>query len=308
MLGLGTRTKKKKLVKKALTMFVPQIRSQHPTHDHLRRSLNRVNRRVVVRLGSTTSLQDIYRKKNLTPFQMEKIVEINTVQAIENSADKKLMKQCFEEGDVKTAMWYTYGNGHFWSSHGHDNNESFNISELEYPIIAKHRFGSRGTGNHKLDTQAQLESWMRGKDLTNYIFEKFYNFSREYRLHVTADGCFYTCRKLLREDTPDNQRWFRNDSNCVWIVEDNASFDKPSNWDVIVSECVKALNAVGLDIGGFDVKVQSRTDSRGRVRQNPDFIVIESNSACSHGDITAVKYREQLNNLIRKKVYGGSGS
>ena len=107
---------------------------------------------------------------------------------------------------------------------------------------------------------------------------------------------------MLRDGTPDSQKWFRNDSNSVWIMDTNPSFDRPSNWNAIVAECVNALRSTGLDIGGFDVKVQSATDERGRRRTNPDFIIIESNSACSHGEVTAVKYKDELNRLITKKM------
>lgn len=308
---LKKRTKSKLVPKKAgITFFRPQIRSQHPSHEHLRGSLNRVNKRVVVRLGSTTTLQEIYAKKNLTPFQFEKIVEINSVQSIKNSASKLLMKRCFSANNVKTADWWTVDNNHinFYKSGqpaaaGTTPNTSGN---LPYPIVSKHIYGSRGTGNQLHNNQQELEQWMRGKDLNNYIFEKFYNYNREYRLHVTKEGCFYTCRKMLKEGTPEANRWYRNDTNSAWILEENPEFDGPVNWNEIVAECVKALNAVGLDIGGFDVKVQSRLDSRNRARQNPEFIIIESNSACSHGDITAVKYREQLNRVIASKLNGGN--
>ena len=48
---------------------------------------------------------------------------------------------------------------------------------------------------------------------------------------------------------PDDERFVRNDKNCVWILESNPMFDKPSNWQEIVDESVKALHAVGLDVG-----------------------------------------------------------
>ena len=292
MLGLGTRKKKKILSSKTITMFRPQIRSKHPTHQHLRDALDRVKKRVVVRLGSTTTLQEIYQKKGLSSQQLANVVEINTVAAIENSSSKLRMKRCFTQAGVKTADWFQ----------GQSRADLLQWAEDKYPIISKSHNGSRGEGNAKHDNRESLERFLNNHNMGHYIFEKYYSFNREYRLHVTADGCFYTCRKVLKSDTPESERWYRNDSNSNWLVEENPSFDKPVNWNQIVEECVKALNAVGLDIGGFDVKVQSRTDSRERVRQNPDFIVIESNSACSHGDITAVKYREQLNNIIRKKV------
>lgn len=294
--------KKKKVISKKpikkFTRFRPMILSRHPSHNHLRQGLNLLPFRSVIRLGSTT-----------IPKDGKERLEINTVQAIKNSASKLLMKQCFTKSGVKTAEWWTVCNNHinFYKNgkpaeQGTTPNTSGN---LPYPIVAKHIYGSRGTGNTLLNTQEELTQWMRGKDLSNYIFEKFYNFNREYRLHVTKNGCFYTCRKVLRYDTPENKRWYRNDSNSNWLVETNPSFDKPVNWDTIVAECIKALNAVGLDIGGFDVKVQSAKTPKGKVRENPEFIIIESNSACSHGEVTAQKYINELNKLLIYKKNNG---
>src|SRR5690606_7651546 len=190
--------------------------------------------------------------------------------SIKNASNKKLMKQCFTNGDVKTAEWFSYDNkvGIFINP---INNEEIGMADLPYPIVAKHIHGSRGQGNYKLDTLEELEAWFKGKTIDNYIFEKFYNYSREYRLHVTSEGCFYTCRKVLRADTPDDKKWFRNDSNSNWWVETNEGFDKPTNWDAIEEHCVRALNAVGLDIGGCDVKVQSRKKQNGEDREFPEF-------------------------------------
>jgi glutathione synthase/RimK-type ligase-like ATP-grasp enzyme len=196
------------------------------------------------------------------------------------------MKEAFTTGNVITAPWTP-------------NLED--ASRLGFPIVAKHIHGSRGTGNTLLQTQQELQAWARNKTLPNYIFEKFKDFSREYRLHVTRDGCFYTCRKMLRSGIPDNQRWYRNDSNCVWVLETNPQFDKPTNWDAIVAESVKALISVGLDIGAIDVKIQSRLDSRDRLRRTPEFIILETNSAPSFGEITLQKYLQQIPRVLRQK-------
>jgi len=212
------------------------------------------------------------------------------------------MKICFDELSVRTASWvYITYNAKPRSLLALF--EEF-IVENGFPIVAKHRFGSRGRGNYLLSSQEELVEWLRAHPrLENYIFEKFYNYSREYRLHVTANGCFYTCRKMLRDNTPEDSRWFRNDSNSVWIVEENEAFDKPSNWDDIVSECVKALKAVGLDVGACDVKVQSSTTSKGTKRKNPEFIVIEINSAPSFGERTLQHYLQQIPEILKSK-YG----
>ena len=150
-------------------------------------------------------------------------------------------------------------------------------------------FGSRGRGNTKHDNAQQLEAFIRGKDMSNYIFEKFYDYAREYRLHVSARGCFYTCRKMIKEGTPDKDRWFRNDSNSVWILEDNPQFNKPATWTQIERDCVQALNRIGLDFAAFDVKVAAKTG---------DWIIIESNSAPSFGDLTLGKYVREIPNIV----------
>src|SRR5690606_33580405 len=163
----------------------------------------------------------------------------------------------------------------------------------------KHIFGSRGRGNTLINNQEELEAWLQGKTLNNYIFEKFYNYNREYRLHVNEDGCFYTCRKMIKSDTPEDKRWFKNDSNSVWIMEDNELFDKPVNWNSIVEECVKALKAVGLHFGAVDLRVQSRVNSKtDKVRKEPKFIIVEINSAPSFGEITSQKYIEEIPKML----------
>jgi D-alanine-D-alanine ligase-like ATP-grasp enzyme len=224
-----------------------------------------------------------------------KRIEVNTVEAINNSKDKLRMKNCFQAGEVKTALWIagtTPDAVIAWA----------NTENIGYPIVAKHRFGSRGRGNTLVKTAEALKAWLVGKNLNSYIFEKFYNYNREYRLHVTEEGCFYTCRKMLKEDTPEDKRWFRNDSNCTWFMEANPGFDRPTNWDNIVTECVKSLKAVGLDFGACDLRVQSAKTEKGKVREVPDFIIVEINSAPSFGDVTLERYLEQLPIIINRKI------
>src|SRR5699024_283185 len=112
------------------------------------------------------------------------------------------------------------------------------------------------------------------------------------------------CRKVLKRDTPQEHRWYRNDDYCNWIREDGDNqelFDKPVNWDAIVEESVKALNAVGLDIGAVDVKVQSAYNSNEEKRENPKLFIKEINSAPSIGEITEQKYLKELTKLIEEK-------
>lgn len=205
------------------------------------------------------------------------------------------MKRCFDEAGVRTAHWIE----------GSGNTKASILKwadEAEYPIISKSLGGSRGRGNIKHDNKESLEKFLGNNNVSNYIFERFHNFDREYRLHVSKNGCFYTCRKVLKREFKDHPNaWQRHDDNCSWLVEENPGFDKPINWDRIVADCVKALKALKLDIAGFDVKVQGSKDSKGNVRKDIDYIIIESNSACSFGEVTEKKYREELNRLIAEK-------
>lgn len=274
-----------------------RVYSRHFSHDPLRKSVF-VDALAMIRFGSTT--------KPLVNYQ----VEINSIQAVKNSASKLLMKQCFTKASVKTAEWFTFVpadklNPILFDSEGGCCDESrFSIDQMKFPIIIKHHFGSRGTGNYKLNTKEELEQWMKGKDISNYIGESYKTFLREYRLHCTEEGCFYACRKLLKNDTPADKRYQRHSDNSIWCIESNTSFNRPVNWTAIEADCVKALKSLGGDIMAFDVKVQSVKDGEGRVRQNPEWIVIESCSAPSLLEVGISKYREILPKLVNIKLHG----
>lgn len=274
-------------------MHFLKVRSRHGSHDAIRGKVPS-SVRALIRFGSSTPVQRVFGKD-------KKVVEINTVESVKCSANKLLMKRAFQKMNVKSADWWTSSDANK-TNFADGSGKNTNISALPYPIVAKHIYGSRGTGNYLLHTQTELTNFLKGKDLPRYIFEKFYDYSREYRLHVSANGCFYTCRKMLKSDAPKEKRWFRNDSNSVWIMEDNTSFDKPSNWKAVEAECVKALKAVGLDVGAIDLRIQSAKTKEGKRRDNPDFIVIETNSAPSFGEVTTKKYIEELPKIINLKT------
>ena len=240
--------------------------------------------RAVFRLGSTTPTEAIFPKG---VAKGRKIIEINTADACRNSGDKILMKELFEEHEIKTAPW----------SHLEDFINFEDVEEeKQFPMIIKHIHSSKGEGIYFIENQEQLDAFVdEHKDsLSKYIIEKYLSYSKEYRLHVTKDGCFYACRKMLKNDAED--RWHRHDVNSVWILEENPLFDRPTNWDDIVAECVKAMQAIGLDICSCDVKVQT---SKGRKNDFvPEFVILETNSASSLGEVGLEKYKVQLKKMI----------
>lgn len=232
-------------------------------------------RTTILRLGSTTPTEEI--TKNPNPR------EINTAQACAISGNKIWMRQAFAEHDIPMAEGICANNIddvlEFLKEHG--------------TIICKHIHSSKGKGIYLFSNKDELKEWAKDHNLEDYVFEKYYTYTREYRLHVTKEGCFYTCRKMLKRDA--EVRWHRHNVNSVWIVEDNPAFDKPTNWGSIVDSCVDALKAIGLDIAAFDVKVQSSQ------HEEPKYIILESNSAPSLGEKGLEKYKTILTRLINEE-------
>lgn len=276
--------------KKNLNGFRLRVFSPHGTHDNLRQLGMRLPVLTCIRLGSRT-----VGNLNYT-------VEINSANKIQNSANKLLMKRCFNKAGVKTAPWWLNEGGKFISQNVEGTPESA-LKDLPYPIVAKGLYGSRGRSNFLLKDQQALEEWMIGKDLKGFIFEKYLGYmNREYRLHVTEEGCFYTCRKLVRTDTPDDEKWHRHENNSIWVLDSNPVFDRPVNWKDIEADCVKALKEVGLDVGSFDVRIQTSKDKNGKVRENPEFSILEINSGSSFGSVTLEKYVEQIPKIVNYKL------
>jgi glutathione synthase/RimK-type ligase-like ATP-grasp enzyme len=266
----------------------------------LRTVLEKLPFRSVIRLGSTTELTD---PATLAGTR----IELNPIEGIKNSSNKYNMKECFSKEGVRTARWFKFNGKLFQDRSLEAESEDFDISpnDMKFPIVAKSYFGSKGKGNTLLKSAVEVSDFAKNHNLDNYIFEEYSNFNKEYRLHVTKNGCFYSCRKMLKKEFKEHENsWQRHDDNCVWIVEKNPDFDKPINWDEIVEHCVKALVSCGLDFGACDLRVQNNINADGEDRDRCDFIVVEINSAPSFGNVTLEKYKNELPKLLIEKKNG----
>lgn len=276
---------------KFINMHKIIVYSRHPSHAILRRKLPELPVRSLIRLGSVTEPKD----------KLDRI-EINSAVSIKTSSNKRLMKESFDLVGCPTAKWVV----------AEDLQSLINLIEnkekIKFPIVAKHIFGSRGTGNTLLRDKSNLTSWAHNKNFGNYIFENYMSYLLEYRLHVTKGGCFYSCRKALIKTTERSERWRRHKDNSVWLLEENPNFNRPNSWNDIVNSCVKALNEIGADILSFDVKVQNRLNEDNEEREYQNFILIECNSASSMQSplnkeisVCASKYLEVIPHLITAK-------
>ena len=137
--------------KKKYTLFRPMILSRHPSHDILRlkhKKIAALPYRSVIRFGSSTEVEDSVAKSGNR-------IEINTVNAIKISANKLLMKQKFTEAGVRTANWRQHC-------------PIEGLTDLEFPIVAKAHYGSKGKGNTLLKTHEEYLEWTSGKNLSKF--------------------------------------------------------------------------------------------------------------------------------------------
>lgn len=271
----------KKKVKKAITSYRVRLRTRNFTAEALREKLYTTffPKLAIVRLGSLTPVEEITGIRN--------IIEINKPEAIETSRDKLLMMEAFQQNKVKIPEWCKA-------------TEEEIIKTLKFPLVCKSRTGQGGVGNTLINNQEEFNKWKTGKILSNYIITKYKAFSREYRLHVTEDGCFLAWRKMRKSDA--KERWYFNNDNCVWIGEDNPLFDKPVNWDECIQQSVLALKSSRLDIGAVDLRIQSAKDENGNKRNTCDLVLMEINSAPSLGEKGSEFYYKEIVKLINKKL------
>jgi glutathione synthase/RimK-type ligase-like ATP-grasp enzyme len=254
-----------------------RVRTRNFTARPLRQSIL-VDNLAVVRLGSLTPTGRIF------PTQRD-VVEINTVDAIQNSRNKLLMKDCFAKLKIPQAEWWTF-------------DKKLNTTDLPYPLVIKRIYGFQGRGMELVHNSEEMNNWIsHHPNKEEWFIEKFFNGSREYRLHVAKGiGCFMTWRKLRTKEA--TERWFFNSVNSNWVGEEHELFDKPSNWLKLVKVATDCLEATGLDIGAVDIRIQSSKE------ENPKFIICEINSAPALGDYGITVYREIIKQLIKNKRNG----
>lgn len=289
-------------MKSKYKLFRPLVLSKNYSCEALRaknKNLPLLPYRSVIRFGSTTVLEDDKDR-----------VQINSVESVKISSNKRLMKQKFEEAEVKTATWekgerLLIDKTNNEQGIAFEDNDSFYF--IEFPVVAKGHYGSKGKSNTLIKSKEELIEWLIGKNLNHYIFEKFMNYGHEFRLHISEKGCFYACRKALKQDIPVEQKWHFHDDTCVWYLEENEKFFKPNSWDNIIDDCINALKAIGADVLAFDVKVQTPFKKNGTPREYQEYILLESNTAPSMDNgtgelsVCAKKYIEELPKIIVNK-------
>jgi glutathione synthase/RimK-type ligase-like ATP-grasp enzyme len=258
-----------------------RLRTKNSSAEDLKTSLRNIKttKPVVVRLGSVTPTKLVFPKSH------SRCIEINSVDGINNSRDKYLMKQCFDKAKIHHCTWYRVGiNDNLLLQ---PTGESRLLNAIEFPIVCKSRNGFQGKGNTYCKTIEEFNTWKQGKTLDNYIIEEFANYKQEFRIHASTNGIFNAWRKLRKSDA--EEKWFFNSNNCVFTAE----FQQPSCWEAINTDLIKALKELKLTLGGFDVRIKN---------DGSDFKVIEVNSACTLASQGTEAYRNEIVKLVNQKI------
>lgn len=218
------------------------------------------NKRVLLRLGSTTPLVSKY-----------KYLEINTIEGIRTSANKITMKKAFDRSHINHSEWINSIN----------KNKILEFYNQHKILIAKHRHSSKGKDIYYIDNKQTLEDLISKINLKDFVFEKYYFFPSEYRVHVDVNhGCFYACKKVLKEDV--EVQWHKHADNSVFVLV-TKEHRLPECWQEMIEHCIKALKEMQLTIACFDV-----------LCSNNKFIIVESNTAPSLASYGLTYYSNHL--------------
>lgn len=220
--------------------------------------------RVLLRLGSTTPLVSKY-----------KYLELNTVEGVKTSGNKISMKRAFDRAGIVHSEWIC-------STKRADIYSFFNKHKI---LIAKHKHSSKGKNIYYIDNLETLESVCNNVNIQDFVFEKYYFFPSEYRVHIDVNhGCFYACKKVLKPDA--EVQWHKHADNSVFVLI-KKDFKVPACWEKMINDCIKVLKQMKLTIACFDV-----------LCSDDKYIIVESNTAPSLASYGITYYSNHL-----KKYY-----
>lgn len=96
------------------------------------------------------------------------------------------MKQAFDKAGVSHSEWISSSN-----------KASIYKFFMQHKIlIAKHKHSSKGKNIYYIDNPKSLDDLCNNVNIKDFVFEKYYFFPNEYRVHVDVHhGCFYACKR-----------------------------------------------------------------------------------------------------------------
>lgn len=240
-----------------------RIASRHPSHRAIWiiGQMPLFPKRVRVRFGSNKELRKC-------------TIDFNSIEAIDNTANKLKMKDIFCIAGVRSPKYFT-------------NNPSVYASimdgQLGEKIFFKTPFHSRGRGMVVYDTKESAVTQQK-----DGYFEEAQVSDREFRVHVMDGEMFH-----IDEKRPRDPSLKRRDRPEIKNMASGFKFRRPIKEfpPEVISESIKAVKALGLDFGAADVGLNSN-----------GVWIYEVNTAPSLRTKTRKLYQKALVKLIWKKI------
>lgn len=228
---------------------------------------------------------------SMKPHPTFRGIIINPHHSVMRSSDKYAAKENWEifgeAGLPRHALPYGLV-GEFKDSTGTWDMRALRQKYDNMKLIVKPRRSSGGRGIKVLDSCTGLLG-LRQKD--HYMVERYMEFNREYRIFVApklagiemiyrlnihgqterheytrSNGSFFEIRKRLKAGFSLQTRNIAENPEAVYFSRD---FQRPSCWELMVYNAVKAAEIVGLDLAAVDIVYNTQTR---------DFVICEVNS------------------------------
>lgn len=201
-------------------------------------------------------------------------VEVNSIAAINNCANKETMKRLLTEHGVATTDSFP---------NTAENRELFKRNG--WNVVYKIKNHRRGIGMEFL-TVGEIDKLAAPQ--YNGLIERRINVKREWRVHACPLlNKTYSLEKRRRTDA---QGPARNIENCVFREMENAP-PPPEGWANALTLCLNAVRALELDTGAVDL-----------AWSGTNFYVIEVNSGPGLGDKSKSWYQTTYQELINEKT------
>jgi glutathione synthase/RimK-type ligase-like ATP-grasp enzyme len=200
-------------------------------------------------------------------------IQVNSAKSVQNSIDKLAQKRLLLEAGIKTLEV--------------NQDNVLNRDNVIFPCVLKGIIRSCGTKVLVANDKKEYDKAAKVLE-DRYYVEPLFNTTSEYRLHCTRTEVFFAVKKFKR-----------NPADII-VTHDNhynkRDFVKPRLWAEIQKECLKAMQALDLDIACFDVLYCSANNDKH------DFVIAEANTNPELLANTFEAYKTALDGIINQKV------
>jgi glutathione synthase/RimK-type ligase-like ATP-grasp enzyme len=129
------------------------------------------------------------------------------------------------------------------------------VKGLKFPIIAKAIHAQRNEGIFILRKFIDFKALIKECPKTNFVFQRFINIEREYRILVLGDKVPFLEKKFIQDFKSIKVEFVNKEEHSVFINTDSEPLSRQ-----LVSIAVESAKYLSLDIAGVDACIEKGTD------------------------------------------------